>query len=231
VSFTPARAEFFLFRWSPGAEIEVKRNALVQTGAGVTVSARGYAVEITSDSSQVFGPFPTSRGDRDLRVFGVDLRELGSEQLGLLSQPLPGIDVAGTDLYPGGLSPGFENGPYHWGNTSVNRLEMALFRFSEPVTVRRVIVNNVSNYGQEIWAAGCRGNPDFSQGLANALTRCIVRHPPHQPGGGRANYGVGLHRTRVLLVGARPQGTVDLGKISATPYYSQFYIEAIKIER
>jgi hypothetical protein len=108
---------------------------------------------------------------------------------------------------------------------------MAVFRFSERVTVRRVIVNNTSNYDQEIWAAGCRSAPDFSNGLANALTRCIVRHPPHEPGGGRANYGVGLHSIRFLLVGARPLGAVDVGKIAATPYYSQFYIEAIRFEK
>jgi hypothetical protein len=123
VVLTPAQAELFQFLWSPTARIQVSPTALFQTRAQVTVAARGYAVQFTPHSSEVFGPFPTSKGGGGLRVFGVDLRELGSEQLGLLSQPLPGIRVAGTDLYPGGVSPGFENDRYHWGDTTVNRLE------------------------------------------------------------------------------------------------------------
>src|SRR5262245_31035382 len=99
--------------WSPATTgILIEPKAVRQTTSGITVRARAYTVEYTSSSIKVYGPYPTGSGAGGLKIFGVDVRRLGSEQLGLISQPLSGIAVAGSDFGAGGVSPGFDSFDY-----------------------------------------------------------------------------------------------------------------------
>ena len=99
------------FLWSPANQgILLETKALRQTVSGVTVRARGYTVEYTASTIKVFGPYPTGSGASSLKIFGVDVRRLGTqagEDLGLISQKLSGIAVGGCDCGAGGTTPGF----------------------------------------------------------------------------------------------------------------------------
>lgn len=225
-------AESFVVRWTPKAKITTWPASLSQKVDSIEVLARAYALEFTSGNT-VFGPFPTRLGEKNLAIFGVDQRKGGSEQLGLLSQPAGRTTkVAGTDAYAGGSAPGFENGPYFAGDTSVHRMELAVFQFSKPVTVSAVIVDGVSNYQMDAWVAGCPSkNWNPKNGLLPTIKSCLLSNLDNNGVTGRLRYDVELPGTRLLFIGARPMGTSYFGRLQRTPDYSQFFIEAIHIRR
>jgi hypothetical protein len=228
-----ATASAATFLWqSTNRGIVVEPTALRQTKEQVTVRARGYTVEFTNSSSRVFGPFPTRTGVRGLKIFGVDIRRAGGtrEPLGLMSQPLPGIAVAGSDAGPGVISPTFDSGSYLSGNRTVKRLEMAVFEFSRPVRVSSVGVVRVTNGRRDVWVAGCSSSPALSRGLTNAIRSCTVRNGGDVASGGVLNHSVNLPGVRFLLVGARPVGTA-LGPIRTVPIAGRFLIDSINFTK
>jgi hypothetical protein len=223
------------FQWSPGNQsILLETKALRQTVTGVTVRARGYTVEYTASTAKVFGPYPTGSGCQGLKIFGVDVRRLGTqaaEDLGLISQKLTGIAPGGFDC-KNGVSPGFDNKPYKspLPNT-ITKIDVALFEFSQAIKVNSVKVDQVSNFGRQIWVAACSAAPSFANGLKAALAACTVRNKNDTPGGATFTHQLGLTGVRYLAVGARPDSTRPnsnaLAPITAGNKNADFFIEAI----
>jgi hypothetical protein len=202
------------------------------------VRARAYTVEYINNTTNVFGPYPTRNGDGGLKIFGVDVRRLGVEQLGLLSQSLPGIAVAGSDVGAGGSWPGFDsfvNPSYRvfrpGANRAIRKLEMAVFEFSRVVQVNSIRVDDASNFDRDIWVAACSSAPTFTQGLTAALAPCAVRNRNDDISDGPFTHRVGLAGVRFLLIGARPVGT-QIGRIRpGVPGGGQFFIDSINFTR
>jgi hypothetical protein len=217
--------------WSPTTTgILVEPKALRQTKSGVTVRARAYTVEYTSRSLEIFGPYPTGSGAGGLKIFGVDVRRLGSEQLGLIAQPLTGIAVAGSDFGAGGSSPGFDSFAYRVGDRSVKKLDMAVFEFSTAVRIVSVTVARVANFDRDVWVAACRSKPDLANGVGAALAVCTVKNKNDSGGGGAFTHQVGIDGVRYLFVGARP--ITSLGKITpGAPGRGQFFIDSINFTK
>ena len=170
----------------------------------------GYMVEYAASTIKVFGPYPTGSGASGLKIFGVDVRRLGTqagEDLGLISQKLSGIAVGGCDCGAGGTTSGFDNLPYRTGNKTITKLDVALFEFSEPIKVNSVKVDQVSNFGRQIWVAACSTAPSFANGLKAAIAACTVRNKNDTPGGATFTHQIGLSGVRYLVVGARPDST------------------------
>jgi hypothetical protein len=213
--------------WSPATTgILIEPKAVRQTTSGITVRARAYTVEYTSSSIKVYGPYPTGSGAGGLKIFGVDVRRLGSEQLGLISQPLSGIVVAGSDFGAGGVSPGFDSFDYRVGNKSVKKMDVATFEFSTAVTVVSLKVARISNFDRDVWVAGCSSAPDLTKSLSANLASCTVKNKNDSGGGGAFTHNVGIAGVRCLLVGARP--VTSLGKITpGVPGPGQFFIDSI----
>jgi hypothetical protein len=217
--------------WSPATTgIMIESKAVRQTKSGITVRARAYTVEYTSRSIKVHGPYRTGSGAGGLKVFGVDVRKLGTEQLGLISQPLSGIAVAGSDFGAGGVSPGFDSFDYRVGDKSVKKMDVATFEFSKAVTVVSLRVARVSNSDRDVWVAGCSSAPDLTKSLSAALASCTVKNKNDSGGGGAFTHKVEIAGVRYLLVGARPQ--TSLGKITpGVPGRGQFFIDSINFTK
>jgi hypothetical protein len=230
-----ASAQGATFAWSPGTPgILLEPKALRQVVTGVTVRARGFTAEYTASTGRVFGPYPTGSGANGLKIFGVDVRRLGTqagEDLGLISQPIAGIAVGGSDAGAGGVWPGFDNKQYRTGDRTITKLDMAVFEFSQAIRVNSIKVDQVSNFGRQIWVAACSAAPNFNQGLTAAIAACTVRNKNDTPGGATFTHQIGLTGVRYLLVGARPNSDLPnanaLGRITAGSRNADFYIEAI----
>ena len=225
------------FLWTPAnASIRVETKAVRQTVSGVTARARGYTVEHTASTSKVFGPYSTGNGVGGLKIFGVDVRRLGFEQLGLISQPLSGIAVGGSDRCCGVVDPGFDSPSYKSGDRTIKKLDMAVFEFSQAVRVNSIKVDDVSNFDRDVWIAACSAAPNFAQGLVAAIAACTVRNKDDDASDGPFTHQVGLSGVSFLLVGARPVGQ-DLGRIHAHGKAGggrngvQFYIDSINFTK
>lgn len=199
------------FEWMPGSGVTTTPESLQSTVGGVTATARGYTVEYAGSASTVFGPYPTNTGLGGHSIFGIDVRHLGVEGLGLVSQPLPGIGVAGADCC-NPVRPGIDSAPYVSGNRAVKKLEMVVFEFSSPVRIVKVSVDDVSNSDRDFWVAGCASAPSFGAGLRQAVAGCIVKNKNDDISDGSKTQNVGIDGVRYLLMGARPLN--DIGKIA-----------------
>ena len=222
------------FLWSPANQgILLETKALRQTVSGVTVRARGYTVEYTASTIKVFGPYPTGSGASGLKIFGVDVRRLGTQAGG------PGADLAKAfrdsrrrlRLRGRRYNPGFDNLPYRTGNKTITKLDVALSEFSQPIKVNSVKVDQVSNFGRQIWVAACSAAPSFANGLKAAIAECTVKNKNDTPGGATFTHQIGLTGVRYLVVSARPDSTQpnanSLAPITAGSKNGDFYIEAI----
>ena len=151
--------------------------------------------------------------------------------MGLISQKLSGIAPGGFDC-KNGVSPGFDNKQYKspLPNT-ITKIDVALFEFSQPIKVNSVKVDQVSNFGRQIWVAACSAAPSFANGLKAAIAACTVRNKNDTPGGATFTHQIGLTGVRYLVVGARPDSTRpnanSLAPITAGSKNADFYIEAI----
>jgi hypothetical protein len=227
------------FVWTPAnPNIVVEAKALRQTSSGVTARVQAYTVEYLNSTIRTFGPHPTSNGNGGLKIFGVDVRRLGFEQLGLLSQPSSGVAVSGSDVGAGGAWPGFDslvNPSYRvfrpGANRMVRKLEMALFSFSQAIRINSIKVDDVSNFDRDIWVAGCSSAPNFAQGLVTSLSGCTIRNRNDNASDGPFTHQIGLSGVRHLVVGARPVGR-SIGRIAAgVPGAGMFFIDAINFTK
>ena len=201
---------------------------------GVTVRARGYTVEYAASTIKVFGPYPTGSGASGLKIFGVDVRRLGKqagEDLGLdlakaFRDSRRRLRLRGR-RYPRLRQPAVEAS----GHKTITKLDLALFEFSQPIKVNSVKVDQVSNFGRQIWVAACSAAPSFANGLKAAIAACTVKNKNDTPGGATFTHQIGLSGVRYLVVGARPDSTRpnanSLAPITAGSKNGDFYIEAI----
>lgn len=213
------------FSWTPSnTDIVVNANSLQLTVEGITVTAQAYTAEIntTGDDAVVLGPWPTQSGANNPGM-GVDVRGLGSEQLGLIADNSAGIPANGSDYFSGGLSPGFSSG---YGNDTVANpappaFHFALFSFDQPVDIPGVTVDDVTNQDRDIWMGTSTTAPDFSSGFLTGIAGFNIVNSPDDAGDGLYTHTLPAVATGIsyFLVGAPPQGE-NLGPITGTGAFS-----------
>lgn len=217
----PLQAASFDFS-ADAAGITVNDTSISQTADGIGVTVQGFAAEIDGADATVLGPFPTSGGVSGLDPFGIDLRNLGNEGLGLIAQPLPGIDANGSDQGAGVLAPGFNS--FYWTPLDApGKFDFAVFEFDQAVDVGSVTVDDTSNFGRSIWAAWGNTAPDFSDGFLDGIADFTVLNSDDDFGDGLFTHAIDAMNLTYLLVGARPQD--DLGPLASGP--GQFTIEML----
>lgn len=217
LSNQPVLGDDLLFDFVSGPTVDGTDSVSLTSGA-VTVQASTYVAQFGGGNSTVFGPFPVSSFVTGTRWDGFDVG------LFLLSQPLSELAVSGSDRAGGGVAPGFDN---HNRANSVEESEFALFVFSQPVPVKRVTVDDASNFGRAIWAAGGNAAPVFGNGLANAFPGYTILNSPDTASDGLLDHDLsGLGTVKYLVIGSPPSSAVgQVGQI--TPGDSQFFINRL----
>lgn len=211
------------FSWTPGnPAIVVNADSLALTVDGITATVQAFTAEInvTGNDAGVLGPWPTQVGSFN-PGFGIDVRGLGSEQLGLLAAPLPGIPANGSDFFSGGAAPGFASF-YSSPASAPSAFHFARFSFDQPVNISGVRVDDVSNFERDIWMATGTTVPDFTSGFLAALAGFDIVNSPDDLGDGPFTHSLGATGISELFVGAPPD--IDLGPLTAGS--SQFYIDS-----
>lgn len=212
------------FSWTPdNTDIVVNPNSLELTVSGITATVQAFTAEINIavTDANVIGPWP-SQGDSFDPGFGVDVRGLGSEQLGLLADnTLPGIPANGSDYFSGGAAPGFASF-YSSPIDAPSAFHFALFSFDQPVDVPGVTVDDVSNFERDIWMATGITAPDFTSGFLSGIMGFSTVNSADDLGDGPFTHNLGATGISYLLVGAPPE--VNLGSLAAGS--SQFYIDS-----
>jgi hypothetical protein len=208
----------------------VEGNSIRQSVDGLTITARGYTVDFDGTETFVYGPFPTAEGLGGRKIFGTGV--VGQSELGLMSQPVAGINPSGIDRGAGLIQPGFDNHTSPGDNAAypgppLPSLEFALFEFSSPVEVSTVTVNDVSNFGRSVWVAGGAARPDFRSGLLAGLSGYTVQNSSDDATDGLFTHHLaGLTSISFLLVGApAPVSVGDFGPIADGS--SQFYVREL----
>lgn len=210
------------FSWTPGnTDIVVHANSLELTMDGITVTAQAFTAELneTGIDASVVGAWSAKNTSSTGPGFGIDVRGLGSEQMGLLADPSLIPSANGSDICGGGVSPGFGS---KYRCSSISAFHFALFSFSQPVDIPGVTVDDVTNYNRSIWMAAGTTAPDFSGGFLSGLTGFNVVNSADDAGDGFFTHGLGATDISYLLVGAPPQE--NLGPL--TSGNSQFYIDS-----
>jgi len=213
------------FSWTPGnAGIVVNADSLELTVDGVTATVQAFTAEInaTGADADVLGPWPTQAGAFD-PGFGVDVRGLGSEQLGLLADPLPGVPANGSDFFSGGAAPGFASF-YSSPADAPSAFHFALFSFDQPVDIPGVTVDDVSNFERDIWMATGVAAPDFTGGFLSGISGFDIVNSSDDLGDGPFTHNLAATGISYLFVGAPPEA----GLGSLTPGSSQFFIDSFE---
>lgn len=222
VFFVPVQAYASLFSWTPAnSDIVVNSNSLQLTVDGVQATARAFTAEINTagDNATVFGPWPTQIA-ANTAGFGIDVRGLGSEQLGLIADSSAGVPVNGSDFFSGGLSPGFSSG---YGNDTVGNpappaFHFALFSFDQPVDLPGVIIDDVTNQDRDVWMGTGVTAPDFTAGFLSGIAGFTIVNSPDDPSSdGLYTHSLPSVATGIsyFLVGAPTPGA-NLGPILGT---------------
>ena len=118
------------FSWTPGnTDIVTNNDSLQLTVVGITATAQAFTAEINTagTDANVIGPWPTQTGGANSAGLGIDVRGLGSEQLGLIADTSLIPAAGGSDFFSGGLSPGFTSG---YGNDTVGNPAPPAFHFA-----------------------------------------------------------------------------------------------------
>lgn len=202
-------------------------NTLSQISNGVTLTMRGYQVEIDEMGNEtVFGPAPTSLPNGQ-RVFNYDPRNIGEPGIGFVALADTNFNITETDLPGGGLIiPGFDTASY----SNVLTIEWMEVRFSSPVDISFVDVDDASNYDRSIWVAGISEDIDYSLGLSGAINGVSVINSPDTS----ASDGAFRHEfspitgITTLLIGSAP--AFNLGAIEGINRNSQFFITGLGFE-
>jgi hypothetical protein len=146
-------------------------NSISQTVNGITITVQAFTTEVQGSTGTIYGPFPTSApgAGHGLEVFGTNTSGVNNPGLGLNSQPLPGINVTGTDFTSSSAAPGFDNIqlPIPGSGLTPNpSFEFDLFSFGSPTDVLAVSVNHASNFGESFWGGvrvdSTQPDPGFS---------------------------------------------------------------------
>jgi hypothetical protein len=210
--FNPAFAEEFDFLTQT---LTVGPRFISIETSGVTATVAAYHVEFDGGTSTIFGPFTT--GDiQGRQVFGTNTSGIGNPGLGLTT--VEDSPYVPPDVFPS--------------------VQFALFRFDSPVDVVQVIVDDVSNYDRDIWAAGGNSAPDLSLDLVSAFGDFTVVNSSDDASDGPFIHTFStLQNITFLAVGTALPSTVgDLGPFAQGQPSggSQFYINAlnfVKLEK
>lgn len=209
---------------------------------GVDVTASGFQAEYAASSGMTttYGPFSTdvaistpsflfpgfgpvtqlgNIGEPDFIVQGLGL-QTGSEDLGQTE----------VDEFSGGFEPGFDNALCC--NDALPSIQFALFSFSAPVNVSEVIVDDVSNFGRAIWAAGSSSPPAQSPDLLTALAGFTFANSVDDNADGFFTHTfTTLQNIQYLVIGSPPDEDLigDLGPIAGADNEIAFYIEGLNL--
>jgi hypothetical protein len=154
--------------------------------------------------------------------------------LGLLSQPLPGIQAAGRDFGGGNYVPGIDDHGYITSIPFVEgsqppKDEFVLFSFSSPVDVQAVVVDGVSNFSRSIWAAGGSSAPHLTADLLGAFSGYAVVNSLDDNGDGLFTHVVNFPAVSYLAVGAPiPASVGSLGPFQPIRD-SEFYVVGLDV--
>ena len=214
------------FSWTPGnTGIVTNTDSLQLTVGGITATVQAFTAEINTavTDASVIGPWPTQDGINNAG-FGIDVRGLGSEQLGLIADPSLISAAGGSDIFSGGLSPGFSSG---YGNDTVPAFHFALFSFDQPVDIPGVTVDDVTNQPRAVWMATGTTAPDFTGGFFSGLAGFSILNSPDDTADGLFTHNLGSTGISYLFVGA-PPANANLGPLTALPFGqgSNFYIDS-----
>ena len=196
--------------WSyTNSNIVTEADSVSQTVDGITVTAQAFTAEITGPSSAtIYGPFPTTAGYGNLQVFGTNTSGLHNPGLGLLSQPIDGIDVTGTDFGGGNYRPGIDNNQFVLSSTSGPALpsfEYVVFSFSSPITLNQVEVDGITNYDRSIWAASGTTLPGTSGDFLSAFAGLAIANSFDNAANGPFTHDItGATDITYLAIGALP---------------------------
>jgi hypothetical protein len=232
--FNPAFAEEFDFLTQT---LTVGPRFISIETSGVTATVAAYHVEFDGGTSTIFGPFTT--GDiQGRQVFGTNTSGIGNPGLGLTT--VEDLGQTDPDVFSAVIQPGFDNfgdSPYVPPDVFPS-VQFALFRFDSPVDVVQVIVDDVSNYDRDIWAAGGNSAPDLSLDLVSAFGDFTVVNSSDDASDGPFIHTFStLQNITFLAVGTALPSTVgDLGPFAQGQPSggSQFYINAlnfVKLEK
>lgn len=195
---------------------------------GVVINAYGYHAEFTSSTTaNVYGPFPTTAGQRDLQIFGVDIDiPLSVTGLGLLAQSTGSLAPVEDDVETANYQPGFDN--ILLNTSAPPGIQFALFTFSEPVDVSQVVVGTSIGTG-DIWAAGGSGPvPDLTTNFLDTLTSLGVQKHRDTVSGPQAIHNLsGLINIDFLLIGTPPRDN-NYGPLTSDGR-SNFFIDELNL--
>jgi hypothetical protein len=152
---------------------------------------------------------------------------VGQSGLGLLTQPTPTIPATVTDVGCALYQPGIDShvNPCLLG---VPASEFVVFSFSQPVDVSTVVVDDVSNFNRDIWAAAGNTAPDFSGGFFSAFAPFTVVNSYDDATDGPFSHVLNLNDLSYLIVGATlPDAVGPVGPFDAGG--SQFYITGFDV--
>ena len=220
---------------------------------GISVTARGYHAEYNSgtDAMTVYGPFTAgevaSTPSFSYPAFG-RVTQLGGSSTpdsiisGLMLYTLQDLGQSDNDSFQGGFQPGFDNAPCGASTTApgctgpvLPSIQFALFSFDTPVNVSQVIVDDVSNFGRAIWAAGGAAAPDLAQDFRTAFGGFDFRSSDDVPGDGFLTHTfTPLQGIQYLAVGtpfdaSLVDASADLGEVPRGESQIQFYLEGLNI--
>jgi len=207
-------------------------NSISLTVNSDTITVQAFTTEVQGATGTTYGPFPTSapRAVGGLEVFGTKTEGVNNPGLGLNSQPLPGINVTGTDFGGGNFAPGFDNIQFAIPGSGVTpnpSFEFALFSFSSPTDVLSVSVNHASNFGESFWVAYGSSAPDLTQDFLSAFSGyTFVNEIPGNPGPPFTAALSGANGISYLAVGALPHSA--FGPLASfSGQVDQFYIDGL----
>ncbi len=209
------------------ATITVNADNIVTTSTdGVVITAYGYHAEFPSTTeANIYGPFPTSLGERDFQIFGVETS--GTRRgVGLLAQTTGSLAPVEDDVETANFQPGLDN--VLLNSAAPDGIQFALFTFSESVDVNQVVVGTPGTIG-DIWVAGGSGAvPDLSTDFLGVLTALGVQTSLDTVSGPQATHDlVGLINIDYLLVGTPPDNT-NYGPLTAEGN-ANFYIDELNL--
>lgn len=165
----PATALNFDFLNLP---ITVNANSVSFTTGGITATVSGFHVEFDSGTSTIYGPFSTDTaftgsGD-NVPYFGRPTNTTtGNASFGLNLVALQDLGQTDRDAF-NPVQPGFDNAANPLN--ALPSIQFALFSFDTPVDITEIIVDDVSNFDRNIWAAGGATAPNLSGDLSSAFS-------------------------------------------------------------
>ena len=168
--------DFTTLEMTPDSNLDT----LLFSAGGVTGQVRGYHVEITDTSpgGKIYGPFSTATAlDTPSWIypyFGRVYKKSDATTTGLMLLSKENLGQTDFDSGSAVIAPGFDNRSYQ--TTDVPVFQFALFEFSAPVDVSRVVLGNAGNSPRPFWVAGSSKAPDIAAGFLDGFKNFEFRN-------------------------------------------------------